>query len=277
MSNDIINSNKLLFICASPAGGGFRLGRIVSCLNNVYWYSDQRNGERPWHTFFNNPNSVGDKRVTGKDISEFHYDRYINGKTVPLVGERIERYWNAEDLDYFYDDVWTERMEFSKAKDLMRKGLYISWVVHDTPDYIASRFPNAKIINLVESDFSSIVDRYKKTTALFPIVIRSDALKPHYKNDYASNLDKLLKQNPNATYRDYWSYVNRGLIVYDNSCDLDYTKWLFDECNVNATNKESSSCDCLNVSWKSFDIEQIKKYLSSAGVNDRYLDILKKG
>jgi len=274
MGNDIINSDKLLFICASPAGGGFRLGRLVSCFDKVHWYADDRNGKSPWDIFCNRPNSEGDQRVTGKDISPYHYDRYVNGTTIPLVGERIERYWNVEDLEYFYNTVWFEQMKMCCAQDLLNKDVYVSWVVHDSPDYIASRFPNAKIINLIDSDFSSVVERYKSTTALFPIILRNKKLKPAYKNEYANVVDELLSKNKDATYRDYWAWTVKNVPVYDSSFDVEYTKWLFEYINNVTVQKENTSTKVLNINWNSINIEEIKMYLSLDNVDDRYKILL---
>jgi hypothetical protein len=59
------NNTNYLFILANQGAGGHRLGRIISCFNNVYWYSSKHNGEHPWDVFFT-------EAVSGKNISQYH-------------------------------------------------------------------------------------------------------------------------------------------------------------------------------------------------------------
>ena len=44
--------NNLLFISFEQGGGGHKIGRVLSCLPNVYWYSHKDNGINPWNVHF---------------------------------------------------------------------------------------------------------------------------------------------------------------------------------------------------------------------------------
>jgi hypothetical protein len=105
------NSPNYLFILANPGSGGHRLGRIISCISNVYWYRHIKNGIHPWDVFFTD-------KVSGKNISQYHYDRLVGDNSIPLLGERIERWWNTEDYNIFYNEVWsTQIVKFQSILD----------------------------------------------------------------------------------------------------------------------------------------------------------------
>jgi hypothetical protein len=264
MNSDIIQSNKLLFICANPGSGGYRLSRIISCLDNVFWYSNGRNGIYPW-TVYNN------SRVAGKEISEYHYDRYIGHQMVPLVGERIESYWNADDLDNYYNNIWADKMLSSGATSITKNNMYISWVVHDLPDYILARFPNAKIINLIDDDIDVVVNRYLETTALFPIILRNTDIKPVYKTEHAVLVDRLTKTNKLATYRDLWAIKYKNVHSYSNLLfDQEFKQYLENMFNYLHNIKLKRNPSYYSTSWSSFNVDEIKSYLGSNIIENNY-------
>lgn len=266
-NSDIIQSNKLLFVCANPGAGGYRLGRIISCLDNVFWYSNGRNGKDPWTVYKND-------RVAGKTISQYHYDRYIGYQMVPLVGERIERYWDKNDLDNYYNNVWSEYMLSSGASAIAKNNMYITWIVHDLPEYVLSRFPNAKVINLVDDNASSTIDRYLETTALFPIILRNENIKPKYKTDYARLVDSLTEKNEFATYRDLWALQNKKEFSYSLEFDQEYKKYITDVFLKLHFEKTKINSSYLSVNWSLFNIDEIKSYLGSSFVDKNYCSLM---
>jgi hypothetical protein len=241
------------------------LGRLASCLNNVHWYSHLLNGECPWDVNYNNV-------VLGKNISPYHYDRYIDQNTVPLLGERIERYWNESDHDHFYNHIWATQMTKCGADNVMQNGNYISWIVHDLPSTLLSRFPNAKILNLIDDDLDQLVDRYKTTTALFPVHIKSFCLKPSYKNKFTQSIELLMVSNSNPTYRDFWAWTEFQLPEYQDRLEIYYNQYLRTTLGKLLENKKRET-QCLNLSWANLDINVIKKYLNSSTIDDNYLTL----
>lgn len=254
-----------MFICANPGAGGYRLGRIASCLNNVHWYSHSLNGIYPWAVNYNNI-------VLGKNISPCHYDRYIDQNTVPLLGERIERYWYKNDYDYFYNHVWAMQMAECGADKIMQNENYISWIVHDLPSTILSRFPNAKILNLLDDKLAELVERYKTTTALFPVHIKSPSLKPSYKNNFTQSIELLMSVNCNPTYRDYWAWTEFQLPTYEDNMHQQYNQYLYTTLGDLLEHKKQET-QCLNLSWSDLDIDAIKKYLNSSTIDKNYLTL----
>jgi len=265
---DYINSNRLLFICAFPGGSGYRFGRLISCFTNVYWYANRRNGDVPWQFVFN-------KEVKGKAISPYHYDRRTSKNMIPLVGERVEKYWNTLDIDQYYTSTWTSLMEAAGANQLIDQDQYISWIVHDTPEHLSRRFPNSKIINLIDNDIDSIVERYKETTALFPVSLENSYIKPSYKNDYAVSLDELEKINSQPSYKDLWAWQTFKIPKYFKKLDSAYTADLSEFMqNLGEQKQVQDTENILSVSWQDLDIEVIKNFIGADLVDPNYVELL---
>ena len=261
---NLSTSDRLLFVCASPGNGGHRLARIISCCENVHWYSDVRNGIHPWDVYYNPEHSKGKFKVSGKDISPYHFDRYIGELSVPLVGERIERYWNNEDLEYFYQKVWVREMKRSGALDIIDSRKFLLWVVHDDPQYILRRFPNSMIINLIDDSIEKTVSRYLKTTAMFPIELKDKRLKPAYQTNYSYLVETLLNSNPKANTRDLWTYEIYQQYQYESKMEDRYRLYVKKYLDELHEKKQFSHKNVCNLKWSSFSIEQLPKELGSA-------------
>ena len=210
--------------------------------------------------------------MLGKNISPYHYDRYIDQHTVPLIGERIERYWCERDHDHFYNHIWATQMTKCGAENVMQTGNYISWIVHDLPSTLLSRFPNAKILNLIDNDLDQLVDRYKKTTALFPVHIKNSCLKPSYKNNFTLSVESLMVSNSNPTYRDYWAWCEFQLPIYEDQLETHYNHYLHTMLDKLLERKKRET-RCLNLSWADLDIDVIMKYLDSSTIDHNYLTL----
>jgi len=260
MSN-VLEHDKLLFICANPGAYGYKLGRIISCFNNVFWYANGRNGYNPWDIYQND-------RVAGKNISGRHYDRYIGYQMVPLVGERIECYWEQDDLDIFYNEVWATEMLKSGAISVMDNDMYISWIVHDTPQYIRSRFPNAKIVNLIDTDIDKIANRYLTKTSHFPAYFNKDDLKPTYLNDYAKTLDELMSLTPKPRIKDLWMWNTHQDPEFDKSKREEYLKQITLMLTNLNEEKKIESPSYFNLTMNSLSIDALQEYLESNFVDE---------
>jgi hypothetical protein len=253
----VSDSANLLFILANAGAGGHRLGRIISCIDDVYWYSSENNGINPWDIFF-------DDVVSGKNISPFHYDRLINNKQVPLLGERIEKWWEEKDVDYFYKNIWSR--EFYNFNDILEKN-YIHWILHDTPDTLISRFPNAKIIALIDDDVGLVTKRYIETTASFPVNLKLSNLRPDYLNDYANIVEELKKHKEVPTEYDVWAADNH------NESYEEYVYNMLD--SKNQKRLEFSHPNYLKISWKYLYLTNILNFLGSKNIHMNYKKLIK--
>jgi hypothetical protein len=270
-----VNSDKLIFVIASPGGGGHRLGRIICCFDNVFWYEAIRNGKYPWRIF---PSDA----VKGKTISSFHFDRRTATNMIPLVGERIERFWNDNDLYTLYSTVWDAQMDAAGAGEIINSNKSLVWVIHDTAEYILSKFPNAKIINLVDSNIDYIIDRYLKTTALFPIAIENKKLKPPYVNNHAKLLDELVEarsttllRNVEPTYRDFWAWENKQQLEYTNDLDDEYKSYVSNLLTQQHVERIKESPKYINVTWDNLNIDLIRRFINATSIDENYKSLLK--
>lgn len=273
---DYTNSDQLIFVLASPAGGGYRLGRIVCCLDNVYWYSCQNNGLTPWSIFRSNPDdpSLAPSKVKGRNISKYHFDRRTTHGMIPLLGERIEKFWNTDQLDTFYKENWNEEFIKAGGAEILNSGKSILWVLHDIPQSLESKFPNAKIINLLDDDVYAVIRRYLITTALFPFKIENKNLKPIVDNEVSENLLELEKLNPNPTYRDYWAWVNKKQPEYSTLYNEEYIKYVSSIVISQQNEMTKKNPKYLTVTWDTLDIEIIKQFVGSLTINDNYKQLL---
>jgi hypothetical protein len=252
-------SDNLLFILANQGSGGHRLGRLISCLDNVYWYSSKNNGTNPWDVFFDNI-------IVGKDISKYHYDRTVNDKTVPVVGERILKWWDYQDQDTFYNTQWLE--EFKKIN--VPKNNFIHWVLHDDPESLHRIFPNAKIISLIDTDIENVTNRYMETTAFFPAFVKLPNLKPNYENQHALDIKNLMSNNRVPTEKDLWFYQN------PRSTEVDYFNSI--KNMLDAKNRMRLSYDNpkhFKLTWENLQITLLLNFLSSTTINENYKILIK--
>lgn len=260
--NSVFDSTNYLFILANPGSGGHRLGRIISCINNVYWYSDPKNGINPWDVFHTD-------LVAGKNISQYHYDRLVNNNTVPLLGERIEKWWNKEDFDSFYNNVWAN--EIVKFQNILETQ-YIHWILHDLPQDLLDRFPNAKIISLIDTNINEVTTRYLRTTAKFPCYYHHDNLKPKYLNEHAKSATALRSIKPDATERDLWIFKNYSKI---KNYDSEYRQEAYNKISADNTVRNSfEDSRYKKITWESLDIPQVIEFLNADSINGCYKDLL---
>ena len=247
-------NNNMLFVLANQGAGGHRLGRIISCFDNVYWYSSKNNGIDPWDLFFN-------RTVTGKSISQYHYDRTIGSQTLPIVGERILKWWDPSDYNNFYNNVWAEELN----KLSLPNNMIIHWVLHDTPQALHKIFPQAKIISLIDTDMESVTARYMQTTAKFPCAINHFNLKPAYKNAYAIKIAEL----GNPTEQEFWFYLNSGATQQEYFNHIKENLTLLNNARQSYFHK-----NYLSLTWETIDINVIKSFLNSNNIDQRYLNLL---
>jgi hypothetical protein len=250
----VFNNNNYLFILANQGAGGHRLGRLVSCFDNVYWYSSIHNGVSPWDIFFDN-------KIAGKSISAYHYDRTVDNKTLPIVGERILKWWDRKDHKKFYNTVWADEIK----KINLPKNVFMHWVLHDTPEEIHAVFPQAKIISLIDTDLDQVIDRYMKTTANFPCAINHFNLKPPYKNQYAINVAALER----PTEQELWFYTNK------NSTQQDYINYIKENLTLfNNVRQSYTDKNYITVTWKTLNVDNLKNFLNASSIDHNYTKLL---
>jgi hypothetical protein len=237
---------KLLIINSLQGGGGHRLGRLFSCYKNVYWYKHPNNGLKPWEFAQND-------KIKEAIFSKYHYDRILeDGTPIPLIGSRIEKYW--DNSDWYYN--WRQLMANIK---LPKK--YITYVVHDSPSYLRLYFPKAYIVNLL-SDPDYATKRHMQTSANFRINFKLIGQRPNYKSVWVKKVDELLMINPDATESDLWEYMY-GTNYYDEMIKRNRNK-----NKINDAEKESAD---ITIDLDSFDPQSLEDYFGKINANYKRL------
>lgn len=263
---DFNNSDQLIFVLASPAGGGYRLGRLVCCLDNVHWYEAKLNGKSPNSVYYT-------PELKGKNISPYHFDRRTQTGMIPLIGERVERFW--DNPEEYYSKVWPQEMIKAGADKILTSGKSLLWVLHDMPNDLF-RFPNAKIINLIDPDVEAVIDRYMITTALFPITIENPSLKPESDNEHSRKLKALEKINSAPTYRDFWMWENYNVAEYSEAVNSQYRIYVSDLIKKNDRSLVKENPKCLNITWDSLDVNLIKEFIGAGSIDPNYINLINR-
>jgi hypothetical protein len=166
-------------------------------------------------------------------------------------------------------------MQQCGADDILDSGKKLLWVLHDLPADL-DRFPNAKIINLVDRDLEQVIDRYLTTTALFPFKIENRNLKPIVDNQVSKNLLELEKLNPNPTYRDYWAWTTKGVAEYSTVFNEDYIKYVSNIIFHQQTEMSKENPKCLNITWDSLDVNLIKEFIGAGSIDPNYINLINR-
>lgn len=242
-------SSKLLIINALQGAGGYRLGRIFSCHANVYWYSHPDNGKTPW--------SFGTTdHVREAAFSKYHYDRIIADETyLPLIGSRIAKYWD--------NDKWINNW-YHLMSQFVLPNKYLTYIVHDSPQYLRTLFPDSFIVNLI-SDPAHATMRHLATSARFRIDYVMERQLPDYHSAWVKDRDNLLSVCPDATEADLWAYRHNKIIDQYPAAVLAMNQ------TAHAVNIEQQAYADLNLDWDTLDPYQHEKYF---GKIDNYHKIL---
>ena len=201
-----IEKYKLLFINCIQGAGAFRLGRVLSCSENVYWYAHNDNGQTPWE--FHDPDTDPESTLLEAEFSRFHFDRLVKNDQndrrvyIPIVGSKIEKYWDNRN--------WIHRWyELMSNIEIPEPEKYLLFIVHDSPKYLREIFPDSFIFNLI-ADPVIATKRHFNTSANYRIDYQFEGQRPDYKSKWVLQSEELLAINPNATERDLWMYVNNA-------------------------------------------------------------------
>jgi len=231
--NGVSNTNcKVLIINSLQGAGGHRLGRIFSCYESVYWYSHSDNGICPWE-FRSTSN------LNLKEFSKYHYDRTLtNGDQIPLIGSRIEKYWDNTD----WIKNWNKLMN-----NLFLPTKLLTFVVHDSPKYLREIFPKSIIVNHV-CDPEYATKRHLETSANYKIKYTLKNQTPSYKSRWVNDRDKLLLVNLLSTEKDLW--------MFRHNCSYsDYCKAMFEFNDIsNKKNILENDYADITVKWEELNL-----------------------
>jgi hypothetical protein len=197
------SSPNWVFVSYDYGAGGHRLARKICCLPKMYWYSTKGNGKRPWNTnsYKQLPKDSFLRKL--REIAPAHYSQMTPRGILPFDYSIGCEY--IEDEDQYYE-LFEKRFVDSGGHELLKTNRVV-YISHGQPKDTVVRFPNAKVISVVD-DPKNIADRYMYTTALFPADI-SMAFQwlPNLTKTSSYLLTEMLNEKyGNITMRDLWSY-----------------------------------------------------------------------
>lgn len=246
----MITGNKFIIISFENGGGGHKLGRILCCLPDVYWYSHEWNGKHPWNVHFT------ETGIKQRYVSRFHFDRLTPNGMIPPTHDYVEKF--IPDADEYYSKHYMPAFERTGGTEIIKTHRMVL-VSHALPGTLLDRFPEATILNIVD-DADTIAERYLKTTALFPAHLKLKWIDGE-NTEYGRKLQTIAEQvGKGFTVRDVWAYdkYSKG---YDDTLETEYRQFVFDTIHSNiAARKQYSHPNSLTVSKK--DYKSIKEFIN---------------
>ena len=201
---DLFEHDKFLFVAFEQGAGGHSYCRTLATLDdNIYWYSCKENGLTPADI------SINEHSISRRRIAPNHFDRIVNGKTLPPLFNVIEPYYNNIKEYYpLFEKLFIER----GGLEIMESGKYIMYPVHVLKSKIKEKFPNARIEEIIPNNIDKVITHYLNTTAKFPAYLKLTDFRPNYLTPYAKKLEKnknaTIRDSFEGTYDEYKTYVN---------------------------------------------------------------------
>ena len=193
---------NLLFISFEAGGGGHKLGRVLACLPEVYWYSHPNNGIHPWNVYTTR------FKIYNRRISKNHFDRLIGDEMLPAPWDYVKHLYPNK--QHYMKSFHKRFADINPPKDK-----YLIYCTHMVPQEIQEDFPYSKIINLA-TDPHITSERYMQTTAFF------------------------LPANSKITIRDMWALNNKGTLYNDLYHD-EYFQEVYESISHNINRRKQAS------------------------------------
>lgn len=228
----VLDGSRLIFISFEQGNKGHRVGRVISCLPDIHWYSHKDNGINPWNIHFKHTD------IRQRYASKYHYDRLVPKGALPPLHDYVKDF--IPDEEYYYNRFFYPRFEKMGGRELMKKNRLV-FCTHEHPIKLNKRFPKAKIINLIGDDYT-IASRYTETTALFPGHVKMKWIGGE-NTVYGKKLQTISKElGSDFTVRDIWAwdkYKTKYMDKYDN----EYWEHVYSPIAERSWDRESYSHD----------------------------------
>ncbi len=254
----ISDEHKLIIISANSGGRGWKMARLTTCYEYVYWYKSKSNGEYPWTL----PDNF---ECDERRLAKMHFDRKMPcGNIAPLFGYRVSRFWD--------DDGWKARWRelYDKLqKPTMDEGQCLVYVSHEDPKTLREWFPNACIFCVYDKDSSVSAYWHLQTSAEYRIDHHFSGMKPDYRNNYQKTLDWIIEiRGDEAKFKDIWMYETHDKLEWNEELIAEYTqhelKTIDAENTLRYENREHAD---LTTTWDDFHVDLLKPFLGDLDAN----------
>lgn len=230
----VLDSSRLIFISFEQGCGGHRLGRVISCLPDVHWYSHRDNGINPWNVHYKHTD------IKQRHVSRYHYDRLVPKGSLPPLHDYVKDF--IPDEEHYYNRFFYPRFEKMSGPEIMKKNRLVI-CTHELPEKIIKRFPKAKVLNLI-GDSYDVGERYLQTTALFPGFLKMKWLGGE-NTEYGKKLRTIAKElGSDFTIRDIWAWdkyktkyiEEKHCIIYSMDVHYMIRERMWDRKHINSNN-----------------------------------------
>ena len=223
-----MDGSRIIFVSFDQGAGGHRVGRVISCLPDVHWYSHRDNGINPWNVHFKHTD------IKQRHVSKYHYDRLVPKGSLPPLHDYVKDF--IPDEEHYYKRFFYPRWEKMGGYEIMKKNRIVM-CTHELPEKILKRFPNSKIINIIGDEYK-IRERYLETTALFPGFLKMKWLGGE-NTEYGKKLRTIAKDiGYDFTVRDIWAWDNYKS-KYKEHWDFEYGMYVSDMTGGKQWKRES--------------------------------------
>lgn len=217
-------SKRIVFVSFENGGGGHRMARVIATLPQMYWYSCKENGIHPWNTYFK------ETSIRQRYVTPAHFDRIVPNGKLPPTHDYVKDFFECKDTYY---KLFAKK--FSQvAPDTDKKFVYCT---HSLPNELMHYFPHSKVLNMYNVEVDKLVERYLKTTAIFPGYVRQKGLVEE-DNNYLMYLEEMKSKYKGFTFRDLWA-KEKFNTLYKESYQEEYKKSLLKIFQNNISNREN--------------------------------------
>ena len=218
----MLDESRIIFISFEQGCGGHKLGRVLSCLPDVYWYSHKDNGANPWNVYFKNSD------IRQRHISRYHFDRLVPNGSLPPIHDYVKDF--IPDEEHYYTRFFYPRFEKMGGNMIIKKNRIII-CTHELPEKLLKRFPNAKVLNLIDDEYKT-GERYLHTTAVFPGFLKMKWLDGE-NTEYGKKLRTIAKEiGPDFTIRDIWAW-DKYKLKFNDKHHIEYSMNIHDIIRIN--------------------------------------------
>ena len=255
----MLDESRIIFISFEQGCGGHKLGRVLSCLPDVYWYSHKDNGTNPWNVYFKNSD------IRQRHISRYHFDRLVPNGYLPPIHDYVKDF--IPDEEHYYTRFFYPRFEKMGGHAIIKKNRIII-CTHELPEKLLKRFPNAKVLNLIDDEYTT-GERYLRTTAVFPGFLKMKWLGGE-NTEYGKKLRTIAKEiGSDFTIRDIWSW-DKYKLKFNDKHHIEYSMHIHDIIRMNMWKRRYLPSRYINSS-NIYEID--KNYVNYKGIkrflNDR--------
>jgi len=214
-TNNVLSTDpNWIFVTFVPGAFGHQISRCLCTSPDVHWYDFPLNGEHPWSWNHFTP-YYGWGHSLNHFIPWFKDDRRVSG-----FG--YAQQWHKPATPDLFNQPW--------MLDKLKVGRLI-FNSHDTPGYIRSRFPNAKIIliTVTDADWINVITNHIEKSANYPIVLQNGQDHNLEISDWHNNTGRTL-------FRDWEQHKH-------NLSQQEWIKWTVDSIKTLMKDMEASASD----------------------------------